>query len=310
MAVTEYPKRDSHFAHRFVRATMKTCLANEIGSVAVLMLNYVAHTEDAAHYRRPVTFYNEQLAAVLGVTVKSMIIARTKAVESGWLHHVPGGKGYAAKYWVTIPSHASGLDDMPTDEGDGPSTDLSPVKTTEEKTDKHHINTYPCKNYRGNGVEATEEMGRKLQGKGVTINPIPIPNPNKEGGGEIFLPEQLPSTAVDYYFNEHETKFLAVWNATKGTQRKTVMGGNQKRMFHLRLADPDWAENWPRALQKFPLPFWADRGGVGLTKFLEPQFVDMVLENAYAKEISRDGNRTLPPGALRAPEGKYDHLGG
>ena len=50
-----YPKRDSHFAHRFVRLLLKMCIAQQIGVDAVMLLTAIAHTEDAKRYRAPVT---------------------------------------------------------------------------------------------------------------------------------------------------------------------------------------------------------------------------------------------------------------
>ena len=114
-----YPKRHSHFAHKFVRMMFKQCLANEIGQDAVVLLAFIAHTEDAARYLRPVTFFNEQLAVMSGFkTVKSMDRARTKAIKAGWLHYVPGTKSVAGKYWVLIPDHYVDVDDLPSDEGE------------------------------------------------------------------------------------------------------------------------------------------------------------------------------------------------
>lgn len=89
-------KRPTHFAHKFVRLTQKVCLAQEIGQGAVLLLCYVAHTQDAKHYTSPVTFFNEQLIPLLGLSGKRhLIAARNRAVESGWLEYEPGRKGIA-----------------------------------------------------------------------------------------------------------------------------------------------------------------------------------------------------------------------
>jgi hypothetical protein len=107
---------------------LKTCLAQEIGQPATLMLAWIAHVEDAKSYRAPVLFFNEQLMAVAGFTRKeTFIAARRRAIEAGWLHYEPGGKSRAGKYWVTIPDRFLGVDDLPTDEsGDeflGPNSD-------------------------------------------------------------------------------------------------------------------------------------------------------------------------------------------
>ena len=40
-AVATYPKRPSHFAHRFCRLLTKTCVANELGTVGPLWMGIV-----------------------------------------------------------------------------------------------------------------------------------------------------------------------------------------------------------------------------------------------------------------------------
>lgn len=117
--MTTYPKRDSHFAHEYVRRMVKVCLANQLGQEVFTLLSIIAHTEDAAHYRRAVNWWNEQLMVVAGFTnVKAMERARAKAVKAGWLHYERGARSKPPCYWCTIPSEAEGLDDAPTDEGD------------------------------------------------------------------------------------------------------------------------------------------------------------------------------------------------
>jgi hypothetical protein len=103
-----YPKRPPFFANKFCRLTGKICLAQELGSEAVLLLMHVALVEDAKSYRSAVTFFNEQLMPLIGVNShKALIRERTKAVNAGWLHYEPGGKGFAGRYWVTIPDESS-----------------------------------------------------------------------------------------------------------------------------------------------------------------------------------------------------------
>ena len=80
----DYPKRDKFFAHKFTRLMFRVCLANDIGPAACYMLSQIAHTEDASHYRKSVTFYNDQLINVCGLgSVPPLIRARSKAIEAG-----------------------------------------------------------------------------------------------------------------------------------------------------------------------------------------------------------------------------------
>lgn len=116
MAGFSYPSRDSHFAHKFTRLIFRCCLANDIGPEACYLLTQIAHTEDAARYRGPVTFFNEQLVAVVGLAnVQALIRVRTKAVESGWLGYIPGAKGRGARYWVQIPDSFRDIPDSQID---------------------------------------------------------------------------------------------------------------------------------------------------------------------------------------------------
>lgn len=112
-----YPKRPTHFAHKFCRILMRACAAQDIGPEACYMLVQIAHTEDAARYRRGVRFFNDQLVHVAGVSnVKALQRAREKAVEAGWLHYEPGARKRPAVYWVTIPAWAEELSDAGMDE--------------------------------------------------------------------------------------------------------------------------------------------------------------------------------------------------
>jgi hypothetical protein len=115
---TRYQPREPFFANKAIRLMIKTCLPNDIGTDAFALLVVVAQTEDAAHYRRPVTFFNGQLMPILGIkSPHSLIRARARAIDSGWLAYEQGGRGVPGKYWILIPKHAAGLDDSPVDEG-------------------------------------------------------------------------------------------------------------------------------------------------------------------------------------------------
>lgn len=113
-----YPKRPSHFAHKFCRILMRCCVAQDIGPDAAYMLTQIVHTEDAAHYRRAVRFFNDQLVAACGfANVKALQRARDRAVASGWLHYEEGARSRPAIYWATIPEWAAEVDSGPMDEG-------------------------------------------------------------------------------------------------------------------------------------------------------------------------------------------------
>jgi hypothetical protein len=117
--MAKYPKREPYFAQKAIRLLVKTAAAQHIGQTAALLVVTVVTTEDAARYRRPVTFFNNQLMMLLGIRKwESLDHARKVAIESGWLCYEapPKGKHKPGLYWVTIPPEAIGLADSPVDE--------------------------------------------------------------------------------------------------------------------------------------------------------------------------------------------------
>lgn len=166
----DYPAgRTKFYANQVIRLLGKTCAANDIGLAAVWLVTQIVMTEDAAKYRRAVTFYDGQLMQIVGVnSQKTLALARNKAVEAGWLAYEPGFKGKAGQYFVTIPQAALDIDDHPMDEG------------SEESEEKCHVNftSNQGTNLRGKSDEPTGQRETNLQGKGQTILPVPVPVPN------------------------------------------------------------------------------------------------------------------------------------
>ena len=110
--MADYPKRESHFAHRLIRLMIRTCAAQEIGTDGFMLVSIIAHTEDAKHYSAPVTFWNDQLLSVCGFASWGKLDrARKKASAAGWLHYEGGGKGKVGRYWATVPKSFNGQPD-------------------------------------------------------------------------------------------------------------------------------------------------------------------------------------------------------
>lgn len=194
MARDGYPKRESHFAHKFGRLLLRTCAAQEIGPTACYLLVQIALTEDAAHYRRAVTFWNVQLESVLGLSKKQLLAVRRQAVDAGWLHYEPGGKGRVGRYWVLVPPVHADLPDHPIDED---FLDLSvPLEAPQQAPTYGGIGD-------AEGTETGPKGGPKRDQNGTTTGPLsnlrPSPKPK-----ETFDP-----TEVDLPFDSE--RFRQSW---------------------------------------------------------------------------------------------------
>ena len=174
--MADYPKRDSHFAHKLIRLMIRVCAAQEIGTDGFMLVSIIAHTEDAKRYTAPVTFWNDQLQSVCGFSSWGKLDrARKRARAAGWLHYEEGGKGKVGRYWATAPE---GLNDQPNGPAD---------------CDYHHV--FLSKNGEDSGGEAGDKRGtnegqtrenRGTSGEHSTLYRIPPPPHGADGDeGEL-----------------------------------------------------------------------------------------------------------------------------
>lgn len=99
--MSEYPKRDSMFAIKYLRWLCDSGAANEVGPDAIAVLAAVVTLEDELHYSRAPNFFNEQLQRRCGiVSIHALIRARTRAVNAGLLHYEPASKRNPGTYFV------------------------------------------------------------------------------------------------------------------------------------------------------------------------------------------------------------------
>lgn len=161
--MSTYPTRPRFFAQRFIRLMTKTAAAQTIGSEAMLLCCVVACQEDAKRYSDAVTYYNEQLMPLLGFGGRTRLVnARQRAVDGGWLHYEPGGKGFPGRYWVTVPEH---LDCLP----DGGCDEELPVLKQDGKRAGKKI-TRP---------KTGRQPGANQDGKPAPYQPSPNPSPKE-----------------------------------------------------------------------------------------------------------------------------------
>jgi hypothetical protein len=118
--MSNYPKREQFFAHRFLRILTRDAAAMSMGADACWLLTIIVMQEDACRYRRPVMFWNERLADLCGwADVRTLVRTRSMLVGAGWLHYEPGAHGARkpGAYFVDIPKACVEVDDQPADEG-------------------------------------------------------------------------------------------------------------------------------------------------------------------------------------------------
>ncbi|MGI6417427.1 MAG: hypothetical protein ACOX1P_17345 [Thermoguttaceae bacterium] len=161
--MSEYPKRPSHFAHNYCRLLAKACAANDITALGCWLCTVIVHLEDSRRYTGPISFYNEQLAPLLGIRKwETLEKARRLAMDHGWLAYECGGRHKPGYYWVTIPAGLEGMDDAPCDESRYP-------KNGDLEGDQDE-SRYPK-----NGISADTTVEQH----GGSFIPNPNPSPNK-----------------------------------------------------------------------------------------------------------------------------------
>ncbi|MBI1314497.1 hypothetical protein GC176_24660 [bacterium] len=255
VCASEYPARESFFAHRFVRLLTKTAAAQELGPEVTWLLTVIAHQEDAKRYSGPVTYWNEQLMPLCGFRSKGRLNrARQSAVESGWLHYETGGRTQPGRYWCLVPTGYEQLPDGPCDESE------------------------PVQNRTANGTHA--EPTRNRNGAPSTL--FPIPNPK---GGK---PADAGPSAADI------EDVITVWNES-GLAQCRKLTDKRRSALRKRLADSDWRQNWREALDRTVRSSFCrgenDRGWqADIDWFIQPDSVTRILEGKYDDRNGQHSN--------------------
>lgn len=304
----EYPRRPSFFAYRLTRMMFKTALANEIGPEACHLIIQIAHTEDATRYSKAVTFYNEQLLPVCGfANAKSLDRARAKAVKSGWLVYIPGGKSKAGKYWTVIPPQHIHLDDSPIDESNS-TTELSPPKDDAPYVPVAGKETPDIRQINGRETpDKRQTNARQTPDKRATITSIPIPNTNPESAPEnsdhdfsrvvnpVATLITLPGgSKLDYHDDPMvwQAEFIRQWNQLPGVNQhiRSCLTQPNLRLLFRNLQDPDW--DWSAAFREFPV--WQPGDSrAAMSWFLEDGIVNKIIEGRF--KLRSASPRSPPP---------------
>jgi hypothetical protein len=97
------------FMVKFLKTLFDAEASHELTPNAIGLLTCIVAREDDSFYQRPVLLFNEHLQSLTGLTKHTLPSARDSAVNRGWLHYRPGGKGFAGVYWTIIPEWAARL---------------------------------------------------------------------------------------------------------------------------------------------------------------------------------------------------------
>lgn len=256
-SVPAYPRRNGHFAHKFVRLMGKVCLGNEIGPEACWLLSYIAHTEDAKGYRAPVTFFNDDLATRLGMSLAAMKRARDKAVAAGWLSHQHGAKGRAARYFVTVPAEYLGIDDAAGDESGDDFPAQSEPTSGRQAADKR-TESEPDDTCRLN-------LSRQADGKRTESEPhssLSLSQDRQDSPSDVGQNDEPfdPLKAEDAAKKE----FVRRWNDA-GLRPLERFPSTLISWLRAAMQNDDWRKSYPQALARAgEIPFLAS--GDGRTK--------------------------------------------
>jgi hypothetical protein len=293
----QYPKRDKFFAYRLVRLLTKTAAAQEIGALGCWFVTLIALQEDAIQYRRPVSYWDHQLGPLLGTDSKSTLSRlRKKLVHAGWIHYVPGTKGKIGRYWTTIPTHACGISDSPTDESD---SDLWFQNETECETNVKRIR---------NECETNVKRNER---------PF-LPNSNSVSDSKENAPQEkcskiehdetdavvVPMEPYGDWVTAH-AEFFLIWNDSPWTAPHTnAMPFELHAVFRDRWLDPKWKADLPVAiarLARFP-PFHGRkifldeflRNSLYPTKIINGGFDESANRNAATGTGGRRSGKSIP----------------
>lgn len=306
-----YPKRRAFFAMRYVRLLGKICLANQLGPDACWLLTVIVTLEDAKSYRDAVTFWNEQLAPLVGCpNVWSLIRLRKRVVDAGWLHYEAGGKGQPGRYWAVVPPRFEGMDDLPADENPAEYADgsLTPVPTNPQQNRKTTA-TEPQDNRNRDATEPQEKRQTSL--------PVPVPGPGPkepplppEGGAAAEPPagEAAPKPKKTRTKTARDHLFDALVEVT-ASDREVSGGYVNKLVGKLVKADPPYTPDEVRrfgdpAFLAAALPWLAGVPTIGIIE----KHIGLVRRPVTPGAAHGRAAGPARPGRVEARPGQFDHL--
>jgi hypothetical protein len=292
--VPSYPRRPKFFAHRFTRLLGKTCIGAEIGPDACWLLVYIAHTEDAAGYARPVTFFNEDLATRLGMSVSAMRRARGRAVGAGWLAYVEGKKRRAPTYFVTVPEWATGKDDAPGDEYFG-ELEVAAVPVIPRQIDATTA-TCATENRQATATCATENRQDCGQPSSLSLSlPLSLSQDPPTPAGE---PGEAPTPP-------NPAEVVAAWNAQAGLIPCQSSSVHRERAIRQWAFRAEWVKHWRGVIEFMGRTAFYVGGGSGGWRAT----IDWLFEkDNFSKVLDQHLAPPAPAAAPRAADRKQAEI--
>ncbi|WP_010588550.1 hypothetical protein [Schlesneria paludicola] len=101
----DYPSRGKLELFHVIKLLSHPYVAQTLGPSGCNLIRVIATIEDEQGGTTAVLAIDNQILPRLGMSGKTLVEARRRCIESGWLHYEPSeGKGIPSRMWVTVPS--------------------------------------------------------------------------------------------------------------------------------------------------------------------------------------------------------------
>ncbi len=191
----EYPKRDPHFAIRYLHAVNDAEIVQRVGKGAALLVQMIALREDRLRYSEPPKFWRAELMRFLGiVSPKDFQRVRDRAVEAGLLHVQRGNKRQVTTYWVLIADWMRHR--FPNEQ----SGQIVHVKTAESISSQNGTNGVGISSQNGTDAAISSPISSLISSRISSLEgtlSIPIPDPKEEENIPGIVPAVLAGSASD-----------------------------------------------------------------------------------------------------------------
>lgn len=195
------------FALKYQRLLFRSGDAALMGPASYAICSFVASIQDERRFQSPCVFFNGFLMEMLGISkVHTLIAARKRAIDLGWLGFTSGKKSReACQYWICVPERICNDELLPKN-GTSNGTSLG------SSNGSSHGSSVGTREGSRSGIDC---------GIPITLDPMPNPEPEPEKKGvsaktpkskkgpilvdELALPDWANNhackTAIDKFLN-------------------------------------------------------------------------------------------------------------